>query len=86
MLIDGVAMQPKTTRITRGRPRPIIPGLTALVPLAAGLKANFEALEKALIERALRQAKGNKTRAAEVLGVHRGLLYEKLREYGLESE
>lgn len=35
----------------------------------------------------MKQAQGNKTRAAaEILGVHRRLLYEKLREYGLESE
>ena len=59
---------------------------TDLVPLEDGLKANTETLEKALVERALRQAGGNKTRAAEILGVHRRLLYEKLREYGLESD
>jgi transcriptional regulator with PAS, ATPase and Fis domain len=56
---------------------------TELVPLEEGLKTNVAALEKALIERALRQAQGNKTRAAEILGVHRRLLYEKIREYGL---
>jgi DNA-binding NtrC family response regulator len=50
------------------------------------LKANTEILEKALVVRALRQAGGNKTRAAEILAVHRRLLYEKLREYGLESD
>ncbi len=59
---------------------------TDLVPLEDGLKANTETLEKALVERALRQAGGNKTRAAEILAVHRRLLYEKLREYGLESD
>jgi two-component system, NtrC family, response regulator AtoC len=59
---------------------------TDLVPLEDGLKANVEALERALIERAMKQAQGNKTRAAEILGVHRRLLYEKLREYGLESD
>jgi DNA-binding NtrC family response regulator len=55
-----------------------------LAPLEDGLKTNIAALEKALIQRALRQAQGNKTRAAEILGVHRRLLYEKIREYGLE--
>jgi DNA-binding NtrC family response regulator len=55
-----------------------------LAPLEHGLKTNVGVLEKALIERALRQAQGNKTRAAEILGVHRRLLYEKIREYGLE--
>jgi DNA-binding NtrC family response regulator len=54
-------------------------------PLEEGLKANVAVLEKGLIERALRQAQGNKTRAAEILGVHRRLLYEKIREYGLEA-
>lgn len=58
---------------------------TDLVSLEEGLKANVETLEKALIERALKQVQGNKTRAAQALGVHRRLLYEKLREYGLES-
>jgi DNA-binding NtrC family response regulator len=57
---------------------------TDLAPLDEGLKTNIAALEKALIERALRQAQGNKTRAAEILGVHRRLLYEKLREFGLD--
>ncbi len=58
---------------------------TDLAPMQDGLKANLETLEKSLVERALRQANGNKTRAAELLGVHRRLLYEKLREYGLDS-
>ncbi len=57
-----------------------------LAPVEEGLKANLASLEKTLIERALRQAQGNKTRAAEILGVHRRLLYEKMREYGIESD
>ncbi|HVW10558.1 MAG TPA: sigma-54 dependent transcriptional regulator [Bryobacteraceae bacterium] len=56
---------------------------TELVPLEEGLKANVASLEKALVERALRQADGNKSRAAEILGIHRRLLYEKIREYSL---
>jgi transcriptional regulator with PAS, ATPase and Fis domain len=59
---------------------------TDLAPLTAGLKYNVVALEKALVERALRQAQGNKTRAADILGIHRRLLYEKLREHDIDSE
>ena len=69
----------------RTRPEPADRKWSDLAPLVDGLKTNVAVLEKALIERALRQAQGNKTRAAEILGVHRRLLYEKIREYGLES-
>jgi two-component system, NtrC family, response regulator AtoC len=65
------------------RPDPPDRKWTDLVPLDEGMKTNISVLEKALIERALRQAQGNKTRAAEILGVHRRLLYEKIREHGL---
>lgn len=68
----------------QARPRAAGAKWSDLAPLEDGLKANIAALERALIERALRQAQGNKTRAAEILGVHRRLLYEKIREYGLE--
>ncbi len=68
--------------------RPEKPALdwTALVPLQRGWKENLERLEKALVERALAETQGNKSRAAEVLGIHRRLLYEKLRQYGLEGK
>jgi two-component system response regulator AtoC len=68
----------------RSRPEPADKSWTGLAPLDDGLKTNLAALEEALIARALRQAQGNKTRAAGILGVHRRLLYEKIREYGLE--
>jgi DNA-binding NtrC family response regulator len=69
----------------RTRPEPADSQWSDLAPLGEGLKTNVAVLEKALIERALRQSQGNKTRAAEILGVHRRLLYEKIREYGLEA-
>ena len=70
----------------RTRPEPADRRWPDLAPLEDGLKGNIAVLEKALVERALRQAQGNKTRAAEILGVHRRLLYEKIREYGLDSD
>jgi DNA-binding NtrC family response regulator len=57
---------------------------TDLVPLQAGWKENLELLERKLIERALAAAQGNKSKAAEILGIHRRLLYEKLRQYGVD--
>jgi len=47
------------------------------------VKRRTEVLERMLIERALRQTDGNRTRAARLLDLsHRALLY-KIKEYGL---
>jgi two-component system, NtrC family, response regulator AtoC len=62
------------------------PDWTSLAPLHSGWKENLEALERALVERALLEAQGNKSKAAEILGIHRRLLYKKLRQFGMDSE
>ena len=41
------------------------------------------ALEQAMIRRALAEAGGSRTEAARKLGVHRQLLYDKMKRYGL---
>ncbi len=43
------------------------------------------ALERSMIAEGLRQAKGNKTRAAEALGISRRNLIRKVQSYGLED-
>jgi two-component system response regulator AtoC len=48
-------------------------------------KERVAALERQLIKEALERAGGNRTRAAEELGIYRRLLYAKIREYGLEE-
>jgi two-component system NtrC family response regulator len=53
-------------------------------PLEEGLHSAIAKLERHLIERALASAGGNRTRAAEILKINRRLLYDKLREHGLE--
>jgi two-component system response regulator AtoC len=53
------------------------------IPLADGWKTNLAVAEKTMLVRALRMAGGNKSKAAEILKVHRRLLYEKMHEYSL---
>ncbi|MGA2264106.1 MAG: sigma-54 dependent transcriptional regulator [Acidobacteriota bacterium] len=52
--------------------------------LEDGLHGAVQKLERKLIERALTTAAGNRTRAAQLLKINRRLLYDKLREHGLE--
>ena len=48
-------------------------------------KHRVEALERQLIKEALDRAGGNRTKAADELGIYRRLLYAKIKEYGLEE-
>ncbi len=47
------------------------------------LKEMVADVEKDAIEEALRRANGNRSRAAQMLGMYRRLLYTKMREYGI---
>lgn len=55
---------------------------TSLQPLALEMA---DAERRAIIK-ALKTARGNKTKAAEFLGIHRTNLYKKMEKYGLEGE
>ena len=48
-------------------------------------KKSVAQFEKDLIMKALRDAVGNRSKAAEMLGIYRRLLYAKIKEYGLEG-
>jgi two-component system, NtrC family, response regulator AtoC len=51
---------------------------------SGSFKERVAELEKQLIREALERAGGNRTKAADDLGIYRRLLYAKIKEYGLE--
>jgi DNA-binding NtrC family response regulator len=64
----------------RGTPAPDRTSDATHVPL------NLHDLEAWAIGEALRQAHGNKSRAAQMLGISRDTLYRKLHEFGMQAE
>ncbi|MGH9626926.1 MAG: sigma-54 interaction domain-containing protein, partial [Bryobacteraceae bacterium] len=55
-----------------------------MVPLEEGLHETVSRLERRMLERAIENCGGNRSRAAELLRINRRLLYDKLREFGIE--
>ncbi len=60
------------------------PAVRNEAPAASGPEALAEA-ERRAVEQALRAARGNKSRAASILGISRTRLYNKLRLYGFDD-
>lgn len=52
---------------------------------ALNLKEKLNALEKSLIIEALRRSNGNRSKAAEILGINRRLLFTKINQYKIET-
>ena len=52
--------------------------------MAGTLPEAIARLEAAMIRRALAKSGGRRAEAARLLGIHRQLLYEKLRQHGIE--
>ncbi len=69
--------------------RDLSPAITSQDPDQApdglDLRTNVEALERRLIRKALDQVAGNRSRAAELLGLSRFGLLKKLRRYGMDE-
>jgi transcriptional regulator with PAS, ATPase and Fis domain len=61
-------------------PAPAVAAVVADAPASMELKS----MERSMIERALQDARYNKSKAAKLLGLTRTQLYVRLRKYGLE--
>jgi two-component system, NtrC family, response regulator PilR len=53
-------------------------------PSATPVAANLQSVERAMIERALQNAKFNKSKAATALGLTRHQLYIRMRRHGFD--
>jgi transcriptional regulator with PAS, ATPase and Fis domain len=74
-----VPLEAPTAAAPSATPKAGVPIVTSTETL--DLRTALENLERELIERALRQAGGNRTEAAALLGLNRTTLVEKLRKY-----
>jgi len=57
--------------------------LAAVVPATNGNGMDLGTVEKGLLVKALGQSKGNKTRAARLLGISRAQIYSRIEKYGV---
>jgi transcriptional regulator with PAS, ATPase and Fis domain len=84
LLCDGVILESHLSQSVTQAP----PDLAELVPAERGtnLPDIVRDLEMRLIDHAYRQSKGNKSRAAEMLGISRFALQRKLEKYDILDE
>lgn len=59
-------------------------GLNGCCPPTDLYRMVLEQVEKPLFEHVLNYSGGNQSRAAEVLGINRGTLRKKIKQYGLD--
>jgi len=86
LLCDADKLEPRhlpPELLARTRPERIMPGGDDL-NLKRATQMAQEAIERQLIRKALEMTRGNHKRAAELLGISRGALYNKLEKSGLQ--
>jgi len=80
VLTAGATIKPEAlpARLREAPPEPLVQDRPAANPA-------LDIIERAYIEHVLRAESGNKTRAAEVLGIDPSTLYRKIKRYDLEG-
>ncbi len=79
---DVISAGDLPARMQADRGPGLVEASVALTQGAIDLPTTMDGIERSLIEQALRQAEGNKTRAAVLLGVSRTTLIDKLKRLG----
>ncbi|HYG64812.1 MAG TPA: sigma 54-interacting transcriptional regulator, partial [Thermoanaerobaculia bacterium] len=88
LLCDGGLITREHLPAALGRPEPARADLVILGDAAAPLPTggvDLEDVERSFIERALQTARGNKSKAARLLGLTRAQLYSRLEKYSLTA-
>ena len=84
--VEQMVVLARAERLTARDVPPVIRGgadLTRISVVRAGM--TVEEAERQLIVQALKETNGNRTKAAQKIGVSRRTLHRKLKEYGLEN-
>jgi two-component system response regulator HydG len=86
VLCDGRVLEPEAFPIDeRSAPRSAKASFVAPPVGTVPLDDALERLERSMLEGALEQAGGVKTKTAELLGIKTSALYYKLEKYGISS-
>ncbi len=88
LLCDGGLITREHLPAAVGRPEGARATETADALAAAPLPASgvdLQSIERGYVEKALRDARGNKSKAARLLGLTRAQLYSRIEKYGLSS-
>jgi two-component system response regulator HydG len=81
-LITRTHLPAEVGRPEEARGAPTRGALLADAPLPAG-GVDLDEVERTFVEKALAQTRGNKSKAARLLGLTRAQLYSRLDKYGL---
>jgi transcriptional regulator with PAS, ATPase and Fis domain len=65
------------------QPGHLFPAASAHAPPRAADSLNLEENERLVIRNALKEARGNVSTAAKLLGINRSTLYQKMKKYGI---
>jgi transcriptional regulator with GAF, ATPase, and Fis domain len=87
IMSEGGLLTAAQLGITLRSPRPAeeMPGDGSAHPVASPTAHSLQELEKRMVIDALEKAKGNKSRAAKLLGLTRFQLYTRLKRYSLDT-
>jgi two-component system response regulator HydG len=77
--LPAIVSRPEQAR----RPRAAAEAADPRTPLPAG-GVDLSEVDRSFVERALAQARGNKSKAARLLGLSRSQLYSRLEKYGIQ--